>query len=85
MRQEIPLTAGFYVSNSLPISHQECTNFFPVVQQQSALSARQLLGSSGIRPTEDYSYNSGDMAPNPGFAPGLVLSKYKKDQYSGGR
>ena len=43
------------------------------------------LGSSGIRPTEDYSYNSGDMAPNPGFAPGLVLSKYKKDQYSGGR
>jgi hypothetical protein len=43
------------------------------------------LGSSGIRPTEPYSYNSGDMAPNPGFAPGLVLSKYKKDQYSGGR
>jgi len=46
---EIPLTNGFYVSDSLPLSHQQCINLIPVVQQQQTLSQRQLIGSAGIR------------------------------------
>lgn len=49
MRVEIPLTNGFYVSDSLPIGHQECVNLIPVVQQVPTLSQRQLIGSAGIR------------------------------------
>ena len=45
---EIPLGFGFYVSESLPISHQECVNWVPVIQTQPALSQRTLMGSPGI-------------------------------------
>lgn len=46
---EIPISAGFYTSDSLPISHQECVNLVPVQQQVPTLSQRQLIGSDGIR------------------------------------
>ena len=49
MRVEIPISNGFYISDSLPIGHQECVNLIPVVQQVTTLSERQLLGSAGIR------------------------------------
>lgn len=48
-KTEIPLTNGFYVSDSLPISHQECVNLIPIQQTAPALSQRQLIGSAGIR------------------------------------
>lgn len=49
MLTPIPISNGFYVSESLPISAQECVNFYPVTQQVSALSDAQLYGSPGIR------------------------------------
>ena len=45
----VPIANGFYVSESLPISHQQCINFVPVIQQAPALSVSQLIGSPGIR------------------------------------
>lgn len=45
---EIPISQGFYTSDSLPISHQECVNLVPVQQQVATLSQRQLIGSDGI-------------------------------------
>lgn len=51
MRSEpvsLPLTNGFYISDSLPISHQECVNLIPVKQQVPTLSDIQLIGTDGI-------------------------------------
>jgi len=45
---EVPIAEGFYVSDSLPISNQECVNLIPVKSPESALSKGQLIGSSGI-------------------------------------
>lgn len=46
---QVPITNGFYVSDSLPVSSQECVNFYPVIQQKASLSDAQLYGSPGIR------------------------------------
>lgn len=48
MKVEIPITNGFYISDSLPIGHQECVNLIPVSQQVTTLSERQLIGSAGV-------------------------------------
>ncbi len=45
---QLPITNGFYVSESLPISHQECTNFFPNVVQSKGLSQETLYGIPGL-------------------------------------
>lgn len=47
---ELPITGGFYESDSLPISAQQCKNFrvnFP--QTEGALSAGNLFGTEGQR------------------------------------
>lgn len=49
MRIEIPVSNGFYVSDSLPLSNQECVNWIPINQQVTTLSNRQLIGTPGIR------------------------------------
>ena len=47
-RVQIPLN-GFYVSDSLPISAQECTNWrINVPQTQGSLSQSTLFGTEGI-------------------------------------
>lgn len=46
---EIPISQGFYISDSLAIGNQECVNLIPVQQQANVLSQRQLIGSAGIR------------------------------------
>jgi len=58
---EIPIANGFYVSDSLPISHQQCINFIPIAQQLPSLSQRQLIGSDGIRGIEDSGGGSDDI------------------------
>lgn len=50
---EIPIANGFYVSDSLPISHQQCVNFVPIKQQMPSLSQGQLIGTAGIREITD--------------------------------
>ena len=48
MATPLPITNGFYVSKSLPISHQECTNWYPSQVEVLGLSAEVLLGIPGI-------------------------------------
>ena len=43
----LPIANGFYVSDSLPISAQECTNFYPNIVQAPALSPETLFGTPG--------------------------------------
>jgi hypothetical protein len=46
---QIPIDNGFYVSDSLPISNQVCTNWYANVPQvQGALSQGNLYGGAGI-------------------------------------
>ena len=46
---QIPIANGFYLSDSLPISAQDCVNWYPnIPQTQGALSNASLFGSPGI-------------------------------------
>ncbi len=49
---QLPITNGFYVSNSLPISAQECTNWYVVVEGAPALAQETLRGTPGIEQVE---------------------------------
>lgn len=44
----LPIANGFYLSDSLPISAQECTNFRPNIVQAPALNQETLFGTPGI-------------------------------------
>lgn len=44
----IPIANGFYESESLPISAQECVNWYPNIVQTNGLSQETLLGTPGI-------------------------------------
>jgi hypothetical protein len=48
----LPITNGFYVSNSLPISAQECTNWYTVVESAPSLAPETLRGTPGIEQVE---------------------------------
>ena len=43
----LPIANGFYLSDSLPISAQECTNWYPNIVQAPALSPETLFGTAG--------------------------------------
>lgn len=45
---EIPLGNGFYVSESLPVSHQLCQNLFPNYPESDASSTAQLFTRQGL-------------------------------------
>ncbi len=45
---QLPITNGFYISDSLPISHQECTNWYVNIVQTQGLSQETLFGTPGI-------------------------------------
>jgi len=48
-RVQLPIAGGAYKSESLPISNQQCVNWFPnIPQTQGALSNGTLLGSPGV-------------------------------------
>ena len=48
MLTELPLISGFYISDSLPISHQRCLNLYESIPDVEALSKKQLLGTPGV-------------------------------------
>jgi len=48
LKTPIPIANGFYLSESLPISAQECTNWYPNILQSFGLSQETLLGTPGI-------------------------------------
>lgn len=43
----LPIANGFYLSESLPISAQECTNWYPNIVQAPALGQETLFGTPG--------------------------------------
>jgi hypothetical protein len=44
----LPIGNGFYVSDSLPLSAQECVNWYPQLIEAPALSQSVLLGTPGL-------------------------------------
>lgn len=44
----LPITGGFYESKSLPISHQECTNWYVMTMPPGSLADEVLFGTPGI-------------------------------------
>ena len=82
----LPITNGFYVSNSLPISAQECTNWYVVVEGAPALAQETLRGTPGIGQVESSGVisqaNRGahTMSGAPYFVNGTTL--YRLDQTS---
>jgi len=44
----LPIANGFYVSDSLPISAQECVNYYPNIVQAPALNNETLYGTPGL-------------------------------------
>jgi len=45
---QLPFTHGYYVSESLPMSHQECTNVYVAINQAPALAKEYIVGTPGI-------------------------------------
>lgn len=48
MGQPLPFSQGFYVSESLPISAQECVNFYPNLPQTATVTQQSLFGTPGL-------------------------------------
>lgn len=48
MGQPLPFAQGFYVSESLPISAQECVNFYPNIPQTGTVTQQSLFGTPGL-------------------------------------
>ena len=44
----LPITNGFYTSPSLPLSAQECLNWYPNISEAPALSPENLFGTPGL-------------------------------------
>lgn len=87
---EIPVSQGFYKSDSLAISNQECVNLIPIQQQANVLSQRQLIGSAGIRQVASSGDTSSDinrgahvMAGIPYFVNGNTLYKLERSFATG--
>lgn len=48
MATALPFAQGYYLSESLPISAQECTNFYPNIPQTSTVTNQSLFGTPGL-------------------------------------
>lgn len=48
MNSPLPIANGFYQSDSLPLSAQECLNAYPNISQAPALSAESVFGTPGL-------------------------------------
>ena len=81
---QLPIANGFYISDSLPIAAQECTNWYPNIVQGQALSQETLFGTPGLTllatsGTLDNENRGGhEMAGKPYFVNGGRL--YRLDQ-----
>lgn len=57
MAQSLPFAQGFYVSESLPISAQECVNFYPNLPQTATLTKQSIFGTPGLKEIAQASAN----------------------------
>lgn len=62
MRTELPIATGFYVSSSLPVASQECTNWYVSIPETAAYTKAQLFQTPGI----ELILNTGDPQKNRG-------------------
>tara|TARA_R110000751_G_scaffold221354_3_gene323869 strand:+ start:43 stop:1464 length:1422 start_codon:yes stop_codon:yes gene_type:complete len=74
----LPIANGFYESDSLPLSAQECTNFYPNIAQAPALNQETLFGTPGlveVATASDLDNNRGahEMNGVPYFVVGATL------------
>jgi len=46
---DLPIANGFYISESLPISAQQCVNWYPNIVQTEGLSQQTLFGTPGLK------------------------------------
>ncbi len=87
---ELPIANGFYVSDSLPISAQECTNWYPNITQGVGLSPETLFGTDGLTQVatsgtlNNTNRGAHEMAGKPYFVNGGKLYRLDKsgDDYS---
>ena len=87
---ELPIANGFYVSDSLPISAQECTNWYPNITQGIGLSPETLFGTDGLTQLatsgtlNNTNRGAHEMAGKPYFVNGGKLYRLDKsgDDYS---
>lgn len=52
---QLPIAQGFYVSDALPISNQQCVNFYPNIPQTDAVTPDNLFSTPGISEILDLS------------------------------
>jgi hypothetical protein len=45
---QLPIANGFYISPSLPLSAQECLNWYPNISETATLSQENLFGTPGL-------------------------------------
>jgi len=77
---QLPIANGSYISDSLPISAQECVNWYPNIVQTQALSQETLFGTPGLNQvaiSSELETNRGghEMAGVPYFVNGNKLYK----------
>jgi len=81
---QLPIANGFYVSDSLPISAQECTNWYPNIVQGTGLNQETLFGTPGLEQLatsgdlENENRGAHEMAGKPYFVNGDRL--YRLDE-----
>ena len=81
---QLPIANGFYVSDSLPIAAQECTNWYPNIVQGAGLNQETLFGTPGLEQLatsgtlENENRGAHEMAGKPYFVNGDRL--YRLDE-----
>jgi len=82
----LPIANGFYQSDSLPISAQQCINFYPNIVQAPALSQETLFGTPGLSQevttgisTSEINRNSHKLGKTPYFVNGTTLYRVNSD------
>jgi len=81
---QLPIANGFYVSDSLPIAAQECTNWYPNIVQGTGLNQETLFGTPGLEQLatsgtlENENRGAHEMAGKPYFVNGDRL--YRLDE-----
>ena len=82
---QLPIANGFYVSDSLPVAAQECTNWYPNVVQGAGLSQDTLFGTEGLTQLatsgiiDNQNRGAHEMAGKPYFVNGDRLYRLEED------
>lgn len=85
----LPIANGFYLSDSLPISAQECVNWYPNIVQTQTLSQETLFGTPGLTQLatsgvfQNINRGAHVMASIPYFVNGETLYRLNKTTVAG--